>query len=211
MFFELYGHENKINFEKCLPQVKRALFPFSLIPVLKKIQKKVNEPQVLFYDKYFKPMLQENDPLLDTKITLNRLTATLVWSANCTCKFRVPALMKFSDILRHSMWNGWFGARVGYISTVNRIWTVTTPEKKFFELAPTEAEDDEVSKVPTEECKTKKAFMHDVLRDENGNIIYIYLPLESKALHSKSTHYVSETIPLKDAIELLPELRDLRK
>jgi len=151
LFFELEGASNKMDYNRLDDEAKKHLFPYSVIPMLKKIKEKANEPQILYYDERLAPILEVEDKMLDAQIHMDAYSQTLV---DCYCaqtKPRVRALIPLRTILKKSMWNGWheqWAHIKPYLPGIKRI-RVLTEDGKY-------------------------------IKDEKGNLVYFYNPEDAK-------------------------------
>ena len=164
LFFES-GFSNKCNYSKMSKQIQDGLFHPGLPDILHTAFKKRTESQLLTFDNTLRPALKNLGSFGEKKFKMDSFSATLVWASSCSRKIPTAFRMSGRNIIKKSMWDGWASPgseggqiRIGYISTINQIYAVVDGKKNL------------------------------PLKDDNGHLMYAYLPKEVRRLDVPSTH-----------------------
>lgn len=162
LFFK-FGTANKGDYKKMSPQIRKSLFSPGIETILREVYKHRRSSKVLYYDDILKPHVKKNKDFMQHKFLMDDKTSSLIWSSSCTLKVRHKFLLSGETITKRSMWNGWSS--------------------------------------PCRENNIRNGYLSSINQifivvdkngnnklDENGNLIYCYIPEEVRPADAKSTH-----------------------
>jgi len=183
LFFK-FGTANKCDYSKVSQKIQDSLFNPGLETILHNTYKHRKKPQMLYYDEILKPHFKKNKEFMNHRFLMDDKTSSLIWSSSCTMKVRIKYLLSGKKIAKQSLWNGW-----------ERNATSDAEVKQMLRSGYIAS----VNGIHTIINKEGEQVL-----DENGNIIYAYIPEEYKEHnYIKSTHVKkADVISVKELKEL---------
>lgn len=178
LFFK-FGTSNKCDYSRTSKAVQNGLFQPGITEILSDVYNHKSEPKVLYFDDLMKPQIKKHKYYMDNEFRINSLTAVLIWASSCTHKIPNPFLLTGKEIFTNGLWNGWESGVDRKVQKL-RIPYLSTIEQMFI-VVNNKGED---------------------VKDDEGNLIYAYIPEEMMNKVETSHEFKYPTIKRKTLKEM---------